>query len=324
MQELYEGWEIRKKLLHFSGIEKAFFDVAINKCISGDIERKLKELEEIIEMYRKEEKEFAVSTIERLIKFKEITSSDFREMNNIIQDCKNNLNSSLKEIYELDVPITETKEKEYTQLKSELHSYLSSELKRDKKVGIVKDMVFRRPGMYLNMLKDVLQIEYGEEGLSYNTIRNIINQLVEDGWVITIGGPKGKLRYSFPNPERVPDRRIYYGGLFGIKGELQEDVTDYFDYKKIKDKWINIFKVNGHIDPILLITDFGVIENLEGCFIGTFGNIDSIDRFIEVKGVVPVEDKADQFEDNDVLFAKKIATVIDGEEKEVWVSEDLS
>lgn len=237
---------------------------------------------------------------------------------NKVYEIINTTKSELKKFVEEKTieKFVETERERFADYVDELKKYILGDVKvdRERKKEEILKIVYKSPGHYIKSLYIYLSKKYDK--ISYTTVWNYINELEREGKIITIGGPQGKFRYCFPNPEIIENRAIYYGKCFGIKGIVEELISDKFRTPELKGPFYNIYLVNSHIKPILLAIPFSV-EIETGISISAYGELEPY-NFFEKLGYL-AQDVSLKL---DVLLGWKLEASIDGKEVEILIDEE--
>lgn len=237
---------------------------------------------------------------------------------NKVYEIINTTKSELKRFVEEKTieKFVETKRDQFAEYVDELKKYVLGDIHadREKKKEEILKIVYKSPGHYIRSLYIYLSKKYDK--ISYSAVWNYINELERDGKIITIGGPQGKFRYCFPNPEIVENRTIYYGKCFGIKGIVEELILDKFRTPELRGPFYSIYLVNSHIKPILLAIPFSVEIETE-ISISAYGELEPY-HYLEKLGYL-AQDVSLKL---DVLLGWKLEASIDGKEVEILIDEE--
>ncbi len=266
-----------------------------------------------------DETEFVQTTLEDFLSDpSSVIPKDLKESQEIIEYCKRELRKFTAEL-SCNWLIDEAKLEEYV---DELERYIFGDkyIEKKKKKKIKEEIlriIYHDPGHYLSSLQKYLIKKFGK--MSYSTVRYYVNYLEKRKKIITIGGPQGRYRYCFPNPELVDNRTVYYGKYFGIRGKIIELISDThkITVSGLKGMLLDIYVVNSNIRPIFLALPFGVVGELEeGTLIESYGKIEP---YSELKNIgYIVDDKNMEF---DVLFGFKVTEIVNNEKVDLWAGE---
>lgn len=262
--------------------------------------------------------EFVQTTLEDFLSNpSEVTPRDLKEAQEIIGYYKIELKKFTDEQY-YNWLVEESKLEKYV---DELEKYVYGDefIERKKIRDEILKVIYHDPGHYLSSLQKYLSKKFGK--ISYSTVRYYVNDLENKNKIITIGGPQGRYRYCFPNPELVDNRKVYYGKYFGIRGNVKELISDTEKMKVcgLRGMFLDIYVVNSNIKPIFLAIPYGAVGDLEvGALIESYGKIEPYSELKKIGYVV--DDKNMEF---DVLFGFKVAEIVDDNKKEdLWVGEE--
>ena len=181
---------------------------------------------------------------------------------------------------------------------------------RERRHRIITDLIWKRPGLYVAELYDVLRRRRAIK-VSYPTIWNDAKFLESQQRLITIGGPQGSPRYCFPHPRMIEDRKVYYRNFYGMEGVVEEWLTDRFEPRA---DYLDLLLVNSHEKPLILALRIGVTRpQLVGEKVKAFGKLfghDFLDRFGSVR--VP------RVTEMDVLHTINLTRIVNERENPVW------
>jgi len=259
--------------------------------------------------------EFVQTTLEDFLDDpSSVIPRDLKEAQEIIEHCKKELRKFTEELSR-NWLIDDEKLEKYV---DELEKYIfgNKYIKKKKIKEEILKIIYHDPGHYLSSLQKYLTKKFRK--ISYSTVRYYVNYLEKQKKIITIGGPQGRYRYCFPNPELVDNRSVYYGKYFGIRGKILELISDThkITVSGLKGMLLDIYVVNSNIQPIFLALPFGVVSELEkGALIESYGKIES---YSKLKNIGYIVDKNMEF---DVLFGFKVAEIIDNKKVDLWAGE---
>lgn len=298
-------------------IEEAILDTLRYDSTSKSNKEKISELLDLLRFCEREEGEidFANAVLEEITSNGKPHSSDIVKLNDIIYECKNELASFVDEAFKEETAKSMISGKRYEDYFTILKNYVSQEILIDKKSKKkeTQRIIYEYPGHYITSLYKYLRKKFGERGLTYGTVWRYINELVEDGSIITIGGPQGRVRYCFPNPKKVKDRSKYYNKYFGIEGIVKEKVTNKFKVIGLPG-FFDFYVVNSSIKPgYLLVVGYNAQIPLDRIHVKAYGDLKSFSQLKENYS------PKNGLEKMDVLFARRVTTVVNNVEKEeVW------
>lgn len=319
ISELSRASEARMMLKYFEPAKEGIFEVLRKRQITKNTKDRLDKAIELVKFCDRSDDEIGLMRflISHLAKNEIPESKDLTKALEILDICKSDLLNYINEEFGVGSPISQEKKDEFEEDFSSLKSTI---YKRRKRLGesrkiLVRDVIFDRPGLYIELLTDALQSRYGEMGFSYPTVWGCINELVEEKWILTVGGPQGAYRYCFPHPNKVKNRSKYYGSVFAIEGGVEERVTNLIDLPKMP-KFYEIYLVNAHLNQkTLMLTDYNAPIEPDDITIRAYGDLQPF-KYLTEK-MTHISQKSG-LKTHDILLARKIAKIENGKEKELW------
>jgi len=234
----------------------------------------------------------------------------------LIAQCEQDIRAVLREVSGADfelLPEFHAKEQAFTE---ELLALVEEKQGQppERVMDLTKELVYRHPGLYISEMHQFLVSRHFRD-MSYSSVWLSVHRLQDESNIITIGGPQGKRRYCFPNPELLASREEYYGLPYALLGRIEEHVTDRFEQVR-GTRLRDLFVVNSSsASGTLLIIDYhGAPELGIGAPIKSFGRLETFDYVVSQEGLDPVNGVGEP----DVVLGLKVALIIDGEENEVW------
>ncbi len=310
-------------LNYYETAKESLFDAIKEEQISKDTKRKLESLKELVHFCDRDEEDSGLVyfVISKLMDKKPPLSKDMTKTLEILESCKRDIVSFISEEFGLGVPISPLRKDEFEKYVSDLQTIVGEEIEasKEQRKKLTQDFVFDHPGLYVDFLTDQLQNMFGEKGFSYSNVLNYVNELTNDEWLTTIGGPQGAYRYCFPNAKKVKEPSKYYGRPFAIEGVIKREVTSSFDLT-MANKFQDIYLVNVAENPgnFLLVVNYGALGPSKAITIKSYGDLEPFDYLVSEKRIFPVDTEKTELERHDVLLAKKVAEIVDGKEKEMW------
>jgi hypothetical protein len=311
-------------LLYKPGKEALIQAIEEQNRIKSGTKKRLKSLIKFVNFCERDEKEIElVSTvIDAILKSYKPPPEDIVRSLEIVDMCRNDIVELIKDEFKLGSALPPKKDEEFDQLYSSIISLVGKEeiSSKREKIQIIKDLIYGYPGLYITTLWNRTITDFGETGFTYPTIWRYVEELQDEGEIVTVGGPKGSLRYCFPNPSKISDRSFYYNKYFLIKGKIEKQVTHDFNTANIKGKQIEIYLVNSHVKPLFLALDWGALSKLENSFIESYGVLKPYTYLTETKRISPKKGTK-KLKGLDLMIAYKVSEKINGTEKRSWVSE---
>ena len=303
-------------LMESEKAKEALIDVFGQGTVADGRRHQLSLIQELVKFCERDETEITLveGIISSLLENRKPAAEDVIGVLNVLSECQRDLKDYIIEKAHLSAP----KSKELNEYYSAITEYvrMKEESTGEQRKERVRELIFRTPGLYVTRLSHILQVEFGKEGFTFSNVLNYVNQLSFEKKIITVGGPQGRNRYCFPNPSMITDRTKFYHHVLAYEGIVQEKITSKFISTRPR-RYRDIFLVNGVESPILLVTDFGKLHNIEKNLIKSYGDLEPFKYLIETEGFTP----KDQNFSCDVLRARKVSRVVDGHEEEVWLDE---
>jgi len=294
------------------------FDLIMHRDVKlEELKKLVSNLPEILQFCEVDRSEIELAdavTRELIVNPSNVSSIDLNNVYEIINTCKLNLKKYIKE-QTID-RFVESERERFSKYVDELKRHMFGDelqLDKERKKEEILNLVYSSPGHYIRSLYIYFNKKYRK--ISYSAVWNYINELENEEKIITIGGPQGRYRYCFPNPEKIENRAVYYGKCFGIKGVVEKPILDKFRTPELRGPFYNIYLVNSHIKPILLAIPFSVDVDTE-ISIKAYGELEPYSYF-ERLGYI-VDDRALKL---DVLLGWKVEAIVDGKEVEIWLDE---
>ncbi|MGD2247143.1 MAG: hypothetical protein PVF58_01970 [Candidatus Methanofastidiosia archaeon] len=301
-------------LMESEKAKEALIDVFGEETMPDSRKHQLSLIQELVRFCEREETEITLveGIISSLLRNRKPAAEDIMRVLDMLSECQRDLKNYIIEKAHLSAP----KSKELNEYYSAISEYvrMKEENTREQRKELVREQIFRTPGLYVTRLFEILQVKFGKEGFSLTSVQQYVNQLSFEKKVITIGGPQGRMRYCFPNPSMITDRPRFYHHVLAYEGIVQEKITNKFIPTRPR-KYRDIFLVNGVEIPILLVTDFGKLPNIEKNLIRSYGDFEPFEYLVETEGFTP----KDQNFSCDVLRARKVTRVVGEQEEEVWL-----
>ncbi|HEY1197898.1 MAG TPA: hypothetical protein VGG32_04135 [Thermoplasmata archaeon] len=188
------------------------------------------------------------------------------------------------------------------------------------KLEVLETYVRSNPGLFIHAVYRRLNSPVRRAGFSYANVWNLVQHLVNERRLLTVGGPRGHNRYCFPHPDTIEDRTQYYGQPYAIDSVLTKKWTDSFDLAKIRKFW-DIFEGNSIArNPVLIVVDYGRLESLQGQKIRSFGWLEPFGHLEAKLGLLAQRSVPRK----DVLLVGGVSRIDrEGRETPFWVSEDV-
>ena len=312
MMDLVRIGRARDLLMKSEKAKKVLMDTFGQGTVTENTKASLQLIKEIVVFCEREDAE--ITLVEGIISFflrnKKPATEDVMRILDILGECQLDLKNYIIEKMYLSGP----KSREFTEYYTAISEYVKKREKstREKRKELVRQQIFQTPGLYITLLVDILQQQFKEDGFSFSSILQYINELSQERKVITIGGPQGRERYCFPDSRTIEDMSRFYHRLFAKRGIVEERVTDRF---VLTSKFRDIFLVNHVEKPLLLLVDYGKLHHIEGNMIVSYGDLEPFEYLVNVEGFTPKDHSLNL----DILRARKVDRLVDGREEVVWV-----
>ncbi|AEA47881.1 hypothetical protein [Archaeoglobus veneficus] len=302
-------------LTKLESIERAVLRLLRKRYCNEDFEE-LNQLINILEFCDKpiSEIELASVVLEGLMRDPEsVEEEDVQSLLQLIHECKLDLELFIEHHTHTDFVSSVVPREEYEKYLAGLESFLGISTERVNLRDRILEIIYEYPGNYIKSIHNFISKRVIE--VSYTTVWKYVNELEELGKILTIGGPQGNLRYCFPNPKEVRNRKEYYGKYFGIQGVIKERITDYFTTSYKSQSFYDFYIVNSDVVPeIILTVGYGTRIKLGSKVeIKAYGLIQSIEYLKESEGYIPKTD----FDDLDVLLGWRV-TLAENEREVLW------
>lgn len=234
----------------------------------------------------------------------------------LISGCEQDVRAFLQASSKMDVELLpEFRQKEEAYVEELISMIGEGEGQPSERIrDLTKELIFRRPGQYISEIHQTLMTGHFRE-ISYPSVWFSVHQLQDEADIVTIGGPQGKRRYCFPNPELLASKEEYYGLPFPLLGSIEAEVTDDFIHTRA-NRLRDLFIVgsNSPSETLLVIDFLGTAELEVGTQIKSFGSLETFDYVVSREGLDP----SNGVDELDVVLGMKVAVMVDGIENEIW------
>lgn len=243
--------------------------------------------------------------IENLSTGGDVTTKNMQSALEVVAEAKSNLNEALRLRYRDVSPDDELKE-----LSESIQEEITEREPRADRLNFIASTVRSNPGLFI---KEVWRVYASQRAnpVEYGTIHKDIDRLEADGRILTLGGPQGRNRYCYPNPQDLDDWSPYYYQPFLVEGTVEEFLTPSYD--PIRAPMKDVFLLNSQVRPTLLLTDLEEFDPPDQRPIRCRGQLfPPTEEDLRDQGLVP---RSGAIHDVDgILTAEQVATSTDQEE----------